>query len=151
MMGRYSNLIWSLARRDHRRRGRGGLEHADRLRQGHSILRRAPPMKSAVLKIGIDPLEVPAGIEKVAIGELAVHKDHIVQMEAFPLKILVLECFHLYLLLPEYRKNQSVTLRSNSSGSRPKAPVCPAPGTCQNSTTPEWFFRMASQWRKGIL
>jgi hypothetical protein len=56
-------------------------------------------MKAAILKIGVNPLEVPAGVIKVAIDELAVNKYHFVQMEGFPLKMLIPKCFHLHLLL----------------------------------------------------
>jgi hypothetical protein len=56
-------------------------------------------MKAAVLKIGVNPLEVPAGVIKVAIGELAVHKYHVVQMKALPLQIFIPKCFHHHLLM----------------------------------------------------
>jgi len=47
----------------------------------------------------VHPLEVAAGIVKVAIAEFALQKRYFIQDKALSLEILVLVGFHLFVLL----------------------------------------------------
>lgn len=56
-------------------------------------------MESAVLEIRTHPLEVPAGVVKVAIAELAVQEYYLIQDKALSLEMLLSVGFHLFVLL----------------------------------------------------
>jgi hypothetical protein len=52
-------------------------------------------MKPTVIEIRVYPFEVPAGVVKVAVGELAFKKDHFVQNEGLTLEVLIPVGFHV--------------------------------------------------------
>ena len=64
--------------------------HLQQLEQSKAILRRAPPMKAAIVHVRLCPFEIAAGIEKIAVLQAATNENDVIKNEALIVQILVL-------------------------------------------------------------